>query len=97
MPSNLGIKPLPALGQYRDDLRERVEVARINDFTRGMGIAKRPAERNIHRAVAREDCAVVAATGHAELLGDVVFARELDNAVHVFKRSVVRLMHGSKG
>src|SRR5205085_9354151 len=65
-----------SLGQHRYDLRERVEVGRINDFARGMGIAKRPAEWDIHRAVAREDRAVVAASGHAELRGDVVFRSE---------------------
>lgn len=86
---------LPAFGQDRDDFGERLEVPRVNNFAWGMRIAERPAEWDIHRAIAREDGAVVAAACDAELHGDAVFAREFHHAVDVFARSDVRIVDGA--
>ena len=86
---------LPASRQYGDDLRESLEVARIDDLGRGMRIAQRPGEGNIHRTIAREDRAIVAAAGDAELRGDAVFVRQLDDTIDVLARGDVRIVYRS--
>ncbi len=67
---------LPAPRDHGDDARERVHVARVNHFRGRMRVAQRPAERDIHRAVGNERRAVVAASGDAELVGNLIGARE---------------------
>src|SRR5205809_2774593 len=91
--SDVGSKGLPVLGQNRDDLGERVEVACVDDLARRMRIAKRPPKRNVRRAVASEDGSIVTAAGNTVLDGNVVFASELDDAIDVFARSDVRIVH----
>ncbi len=73
---------LPASGHDRENARERVEVARVNDLGGGMGIAQRPSQGNVHRAIFQERGTIVAAAGHAVLDRDAVGAGELDDAVH---------------
>src|ERR1700751_5662451 len=86
---------LPASRQYGDDLGESLKVARIDDFGWGMRIAQRPAQGNIHRAIAREDRAIVAAAGDAVLRGDAVFVRQLDDPIDVLARGDVRIVYRS--
>src|SRR5215472_296730 len=85
--------PLPASRKYGDDLRESVEVARVDDLARGMRIAQRPAEGDVHRAIARKDRAIVAAASDAVLRGDAVFLRQLDDPIDVLARRDVRIVH----
>src|SRR5256884_6939763 len=84
---------LPVSRQYCDDLGESVEVARIDDCGGGRRIAQRPAQGNIHRAITREDRAIVAAAGDAELRGDAVFVRQLDDTIDIFARRDVRIVY----
>src|ERR1700733_7922290 len=90
-----GSTHLPALGDCRDDVREGIYVARINHFRWGMRIAQRPAERNVHRAVADEGGAIIAAAGDAILNGNLICACELDEALDQRCWDDIGIVHGA--
>src|SRR5260370_24803826 len=52
---------LPASGHDRENARERVEVARVNDLGGGMGIAQRPSPGNVHPALFQKPRTIIAA------------------------------------
>src|SRR5256884_300195 len=58
-----------------------------------MQIAQSPAQENFPRAITREDRAIVAAAGDAELRGDAVFVRQLDDTIDIFARRDVRIVY----
>ncbi len=80
---------------HGDDPRERIHVARINHFRRGMRIAQGPAQRDVHRAVADESGAVIAAAGDAVLNGNLIGAREFDDSLDQIRRDDIGIVHGA--
>src|SRR6266446_7134987 len=60
-----------------------------------MRISQGPAERNVDCAVTRENRAIVATASYAVLHGDFVYPGEVYNAVDVFSRSDVGIVHGA--
>src|SRR3989449_11252334 len=86
---------LPASGEDREDAGQRVEVARVNHLGGGMGIAQRPRQGDVHRAIFQKRGTIGAAAGHAVLDREAVGAGELDYAVHEVARRDAGAIHGA--
>src|SRR3984885_15033870 len=60
-----------------------------------MRIAQGPAQRDVHRAVAHEGGAIIAAAGDAVLNGYLIGVRQFDDSLGQIRRDDIGIVHGA--